>query len=125
VNFSEARPCLQEFREEQARPSGLVGPVDLAALARLAASCFSEMVSLSEIQTFDSSFAQRVARRQDGLRNQRLQAIGKRSNILENRGERRGDADRRSGFCRSPKLSLRMNSYVRGFPVAAVESCGP
>ena len=31
-----------EFREELALPLALVGPVDLAALGRLAASCFSE-----------------------------------------------------------------------------------
>src|SRR6516164_10082602 len=55
VNFSEARPCLQEFREERARPSGLVGPVDLAALARLAASCFSEMGFLPDV-LFDSDW---------------------------------------------------------------------
>ena len=38
-----ARPCWQAFCEERALPVSEVGPVDLAALARLAASCFSEM----------------------------------------------------------------------------------
>src|SRR5215470_10124791 len=62
VNFSEARPCLQELREERARPSGLFGPVDLAALARLAASCFSEMGFLPSVlcdsdSDIDISFA--------------------------------------------------------------------
>ena len=37
------RPCLRELAEARALPSGVRGPVDRAALARLAASCFSEM----------------------------------------------------------------------------------
>jgi hypothetical protein len=43
VKLAEERPCLQAFCEEFALPVDVVGPVDLAALARLAASCFSEM----------------------------------------------------------------------------------
>src|ERR1022692_4108677 len=35
-------PCLREFWAERALPSGERGPVDWAALARLAASCLSE-----------------------------------------------------------------------------------
>src|SRR5262249_39184757 len=36
------RPWRREVRAERALPSGGRGPVDRAALARLAASCFSE-----------------------------------------------------------------------------------
>src|ERR1035437_7465965 len=35
-------PCLREFKAERALPSGERGPVDWAALARLAASCLSD-----------------------------------------------------------------------------------
>ena len=34
------------FWEERVLPAGLVGPVDFEALARLAASCFSEMCDM-------------------------------------------------------------------------------
>src|ERR1039457_1065169 len=36
-------PCLREFWAERALPSGERGRVDCAAMARLAASCFSEV----------------------------------------------------------------------------------
>src|SRR5690349_3651671 len=36
------RPCLRAFWAERALPSGVRGPVDLAALARLAAARFAE-----------------------------------------------------------------------------------
>ena len=42
MKLVEAKPCFEELREELALPLALVGPVDLAALARLAASRFSE-----------------------------------------------------------------------------------
>jgi hypothetical protein len=42
MKLAEAKPCFEELREEWASPLALVGPVDLAALARLAGSRFSE-----------------------------------------------------------------------------------
>jgi hypothetical protein len=38
---------LRELRAARALPSEVRGPVDLAALARLAASCFSETVFMA------------------------------------------------------------------------------
>jgi len=38
-----ASPCLRAFRAERDLPSAVRGPVDLAALARLAASLLGEM----------------------------------------------------------------------------------
>src|SRR5687767_10277412 len=40
-------PCLRAFWEERDLPSGVAGPVERAALARLAASCFWEGVLVS------------------------------------------------------------------------------
>ena len=42
MKLAEERPCFEAFCEERVLPEPLVGPVDLAALARLAANCFSE-----------------------------------------------------------------------------------
>jgi hypothetical protein len=46
-----AKPCLRTFWAERAFPSGVRGPVDLAALAgpggTPAASCFSDVLSLA------------------------------------------------------------------------------
>jgi hypothetical protein len=37
------KPCLRAFCAERALPSGVRGPVERWAFARLAARCFSEM----------------------------------------------------------------------------------
>ena len=39
---AEVKPCLRALREARALPSGVLGPVDFWALARLAASRASE-----------------------------------------------------------------------------------
>src|ERR1700682_1484997 len=55
------KPCLREFWAERALPSGVRGPVEWDALARLAASCFSEVGFLG----FDIvAFVQRSSRRE-------------------------------------------------------------
>jgi hypothetical protein len=54
------KPCLMAFWEERALPAGLVGPVDFLALARLAASCFSEMGILRVDMVSDLSLAWRL-----------------------------------------------------------------
>ena len=47
ANEEAVKPCLRAFWEERALPSGVRGPVECLALARLASCCFSEM-GLSE-----------------------------------------------------------------------------
>jgi hypothetical protein len=42
VHGEAVKPCLRAFCAERALPSGVRGPVDPAALARLAASCSGE-----------------------------------------------------------------------------------
>ena len=80
-------------------------------------------VSLSEIRTFDSSFTQGITQRQDVVRNQRLQAIGKRGNILKKCGERGKSVNRpdaRGGeFDQVPVGVAEIEARAAEFPMDA------
>ena len=44
MTVSEVRPWLKALQRERSLPSGVIGPVLLSALRRLASICFSELI---------------------------------------------------------------------------------
>ena len=57
MKVEAVNPCLRAFWAERALPSGERGQVDWAALARLAASCLSEMGFLGFVMGVSSDLS--------------------------------------------------------------------
>src|SRR5579864_9105553 len=82
AKLAAVKPCLREFRAERALPSGVRGPVEWDAFARLAANCFWETGLRERIGMELFLPIQLVARRQAGVCRREGQVAGKKRGYL-------------------------------------------